>query len=244
MFFSTTFSSYASFPPSAKPNPWLMWPPPTVGIYIDEGVWNPGILALHNFCKAYGYFTTNVTAYQLNENKLKDQFDILLMPGGWAASYNAKIDSRGLENIRSFVKNGGHIVGICAGSYFLADKIVWENNPYDYPLDLFDGEVKGSLHAIKAWDGHCNTTITLAKNHPINLQFDTQLITSYAGGGDIWPSQENNQNFTVIATLNSTDDSVGMLVSPMGKEVLPSLLLPMQAEGIFGLHKRIIKILR
>ncbi|MCK5848647.1 MAG: DJ-1/PfpI family protein [Caldisericia bacterium] len=209
-FSSFTFPSYASLPTLFKPKLWLLWPPPTIGIYVDEGAWRPGVLALHNFCKAYGYFTKDVFAYQINENKMEDQFDVLIMPGGWAASYNVKIDSQGMANIRNFVKKGGSIVGICAGAYFLADKITWENIVYDYPLNLFDGEVKGSLHAIKAWDGHINTMITLRENHPINQYFPSQLTLPYAGGGDIWPSNGNSQNFTVIATLNSTNNTVGI----------------------------------
>jgi biotin--protein ligase len=211
----------------------LLWPPPTIGIYMDEGAWDPGVVALHNFCKAYGYFTKDVLAYQINENQLENQIDILLMPGGWAASYNAKIDSQGMANIRNFVKNGGHIVGICAGSYFLADKITWENNTYDYPLNLFEGEVKGSLHAIKAWDGHINTTITLNKVHPINLGFDSQLTLPYAGGGDIWPSKGNSQNFSVIATLDSTKNTLGIASITYGKG--SALLFAIHPE--MGLNK-------
>ncbi len=216
-FLSSTFPIYASLPTLFKPKQWLLWPPPTIGIYVDEGTWDLGILGLQNFCKAYGYFTQDVYASQINQNRMENQFDVLIMPGGWAASYNAKIDSQGMENIRSFVKNGGHIVGICAGSYFLADTITWENISYNYPLDLFDGEVKGSLHAIKAWDGHINTAITLRENHPINQNFDSQMTLPYFGGGDIWPSKGNRQDFTVIATLDSTDDTVGIASITYGR---------------------------
>lgn len=216
-FSSPTFPSYASIPTKYKPKLGLSWPPPTIGIYVDEGAWAPGIEALHNFCQEYGYFTRDVLAYQINRNQLENQIDVLVMPGGWAASYNTKIDSQGMANIRNFVKKGGHIIGICAGSYFLADKITWERNTYDYPLNLFDGEVKGSLHAIKAWDGHINTTISLDKAHPINLGFEGQLTLPYAGGGDIWPTKGNSQNFKVIATLDSTKNTVGIASLTYGK---------------------------
>ena len=73
---------------------------------FDEGTWYPGVLALRNFCEDYGYFTQDVYASQINQNRMENQFDVLIVPGGWTASYNAKIDSQGMENIRSFVRNG------------------------------------------------------------------------------------------------------------------------------------------
>ena len=47
----------------------------------------------------------------------KEDYSLLLIPGGFAPHFINKIGEKGEEIIRKFVYNGGGYVGICAGAY-------------------------------------------------------------------------------------------------------------------------------
>lgn len=48
---------------------------------------------------------------------------MLVIPGGADKPYSEKLSGAGCENIRTFVKNGGTYLGICAGGYFGTSKV-------------------------------------------------------------------------------------------------------------------------
>ncbi len=87
-------------------------------------------------------------------------FDLLVMPGGWAAGYVDQLS--GVEQeIRDFVAAGGGYMGISAGAFYAADSVLWSGQSYDYPLDLFLGSLEGPLDEIAPWPEHVLTPLRM-----------------------------------------------------------------------------------
>jgi len=52
-------------------------------------------------------------------------FDVLIMPGGSGSKQSKALQPEGRKAVRSFVKNGGGYVGICAGAYLATSHYKW-----------------------------------------------------------------------------------------------------------------------
>ena len=61
----------------------------------------------------------------MNGRLIRDDFDIILVPGGFADNYMEALggdDGKGAVEIKEFVRQGGSYVGICAGSNCVLQK--------------------------------------------------------------------------------------------------------------------------
>ncbi len=178
-------------------------PAPVIGLYDEEGTWSTGKVAFRNFFEQEEIDWVLLSAEDINEaSDLSSMVDLLWVPGGWAWPYTQDINSAGVENIREFVGSGGRFIGTCAGQFYAADSIVWEGEEIRYPLNLFDGVIKGAIDEIVPWDGYDNTEIILNKKHPINAGFPEVLTMAYYGGGELYP--EEDDNFFVVAYYDVT----------------------------------------
>ncbi|MEZ6135024.1 MAG: succinylglutamate desuccinylase/aspartoacylase family protein [Pirellulaceae bacterium] len=63
-----------------------------------------------------------------------EQFDAIVFPGGSGSKQGKAIGEEGREHIRQFVRDGGGIVGICAGAYLCSSH-------YDWSLNLMNAAV-------------------------------------------------------------------------------------------------------
>ncbi|MDR0630466.1 MAG: hypothetical protein LBF70_00270 [Holosporales bacterium] len=88
-------------------------------LYKDAGV------AVDSFRHTYHFFKhvrIVDSDFLKNENWI-DIAKILIFPGGADKQYAEKLQGVGCENIKTFVKNGGAYLGICAGGYFGTSKV-------------------------------------------------------------------------------------------------------------------------
>ena len=95
------------------------------------------------------------------------EFDLFVVPGGYAADYNDALGLEGLTDIREFVSNGGAFFGVCAGAYFACDNILWEGAPIEYNLDLFEGTGTGAIDSIAPWPNYDMCVIDVSKSSSI-----------------------------------------------------------------------------
>jgi glutamine amidotransferase-like uncharacterized protein len=63
-----------------------------------------------------------------------EQFDAVVFPGGSGSKQGQAIGEAGREHIRQFVRDGGGVVGICAGAYLCSSH-------YDWSLNLMNAAV-------------------------------------------------------------------------------------------------------
>ncbi len=124
-------------------------------IYNDVGAEGVDIL---NF-EISDYFLKNgmkieyANSFDILENGILNK-DIyaFFMPGGAANPYEDKLGKKGNTLIKSYVKNGGMYLGICAGAYYACENTIFEKNLEDlevikkYGLNLIKADAIGSLY--------------------------------------------------------------------------------------------------
>jgi glutamine amidotransferase-like uncharacterized protein len=111
--------SAAPLPSVAQTNPTTDLEGVAVAIYGDYGAdaSRDGWLALGAMFEWMNASVTYVNASEIRNGTL-DDYEILVMPGGPPVSYRVFLQEDGMEEIRSFVRNGGSYIGICGGSEF------------------------------------------------------------------------------------------------------------------------------
>ena len=109
-----------------------------IGVYLDKGA-GP---SANDLLRALGKFdnvsVTKLTAEQIRSGGLAG-LDILMHPGGSGGEQGRNLDEPGREKIRSFVREGGGYVGICAGAYLATAHYPWS-------LNLLDAKVIDTQH--------------------------------------------------------------------------------------------------
>ncbi|MGY5854200.1 MAG: BPL-N domain-containing protein [Candidatus Thorarchaeota archaeon] len=90
-----------------------------VAIYNDRGTehWPSGWISLNAMFSWMNATIQYVNVTEIQEGILSN-FDIVAFPGGSASTYRLALNEDGMDEIRSFVNNGGSYFGICGGSLF------------------------------------------------------------------------------------------------------------------------------
>ncbi|PAY15751.1 hypothetical protein CKO51_30295 [Rhodopirellula sp. SM50] len=60
--------------------------------------------------------------------RVLEQFDVLLFPGGSGSKQGKAIGPAGRDHVRQFIRDGGGVVGICAGAYLCSSHYSWSLN--------------------------------------------------------------------------------------------------------------------
>lgn len=94
----------------------------SVGVFDGAGSSPKKLIAIYD---ADGH--TTVMHLGPNDMKLEilHQFDVLVFPGGSGSKQATAIGATGRKQIRAFSKNGGGVIGICAGAYFCSSDYSW-----------------------------------------------------------------------------------------------------------------------
>jgi len=169
-------------------------------IYTGPGTWDDGVTAFENFLEF-----KNLTWYEcddtyLENNNLEELYSTIHFPGGSSSQYNAQINENGLQHIRDFVDNGGGYLGICGGSSFACDRVIWQEETYDYPLELFYGVGYGPIEEIAPWPTYTTTPITMNTANPINQYEPIKESIMYYGGDSYYPDE--GQEMHIIGTYD------------------------------------------
>lgn len=204
--------------------------------YPGGGAWADGLEAIKAMLTSYGYTYEEITPPQINTTaNLNLLYRVLIVGGGWAGGYNRYVQETGFRNIRNFVRKGGGYFGICAGSYFAADAVLWKPDVqtpaevYNYSLDLFRGLARGVLLQIKPWTSPtgCQSVITegaamttIEVNNSVLPTVNSEIGMLYFGGPVLLPFTNANQNVQVMATYKvpgaPADGQPAMILFPFG----------------------------
>jgi glutamine amidotransferase-like uncharacterized protein len=208
------------------------------GEWPEGGAWPPLVAALEVLVPNLGYSWEFIDADDVNNHDLGDYYDLIIFPGGWAGGYNRYINSDGYQNLRDFIAEGGAYLGLCAGSFFLADTVFWRENGslaapqnvYDYPLDIWSGIADGVILDFQPWDSAAQTGCF---NYPgarmVNLRVDSSLLPEanptvevlYYGGPVFRPRDGKWTNEKVLARYDmpgfSAHNEPAILLFPYGR---------------------------
>lgn len=178
-------------------------------IFTGAGAWNDGVVAFENFLTFKGMTWYECEDTYIENNDLTGMFGAIHFPGGDSGQYIERINEIGLQHIRDFVAAGGGYIGICAGGYFACDRIIWEGNSYDNPLNLFDGVGYGAIDEIIPWSGYAMTTITMNLSNQINRYEPSSECIMYYGGAAFFPDE--GQEMNVIGTYDAFRDNPAII---------------------------------
>lgn len=153
----------------------------------------------------------NATVDTLYASDIKNgdlaDYDMIVIPGGWAGTYNEDLAGSGIIEIQEFVEDGGSFFGVCAGAYFGCNLISWEGGTIDYPLGLFGGWGVGPIEEIASWPNYAMTRIQI--NHSsLIIDFSDEPVNHtvmYYGGP--WFDISGQEDIHTLATYEANNKS-------------------------------------
>ncbi len=108
---------------------------------------------MHNL-KLYApkYEVDYITAQEIIGGKWVQNTLLLILLGGRDLYYVQKLQGKGNDNIKNYLKNGGNFLGICAGSYYSGNYLEFAKGTNievigERELKIFNGTVRGPLLA-------------------------------------------------------------------------------------------------
>lgn len=114
-----------------------------VALYDDEGGSLPGV---ENLTRVFDR-DSDVTVAHLRAGEIRpdllSQFDAVVFGGGSGSREAATIGKDGSEAVRSFVKDGGGYVGVCAGAFLCSAHYPWSLNLIDTHVFTGAREIEG-----------------------------------------------------------------------------------------------------
>lgn len=143
--------------------------PLTVCIYSG-----PGAADVKDYQKALAEVMPDDTSFRylmpdaVVSGEFAEYCDLFVMPGGADKPYCEALNGVGNANIRAFIEAGGRYYGTCAGAYYGAAKLLFdENNPAQRmnetrELKFFKGQARGPLFVPYPEGGPYPATIALS----------------------------------------------------------------------------------
>ncbi len=177
----------------------------------DGGAWPGGLGATARATESAGHLPLAVRFNEIKTGRLTlANFHTVVFPGGY--SYGYKTGLAGYEgNVRSFISGGGSFLGICAGAFYVADTVIWENKSYAYPMGLFHSSETGPMNDVMAWPGYALTPANI--NDPVLGNLGVRQVIYYGGGYFTIPSDaQQGAHVSTAATFDYAGSQHG---SPM-----------------------------
>jgi glutamine amidotransferase-like uncharacterized protein len=119
-----------------------------IGLYADGGTSASKETVLKALATFNEYKVDTIKADDIRDGKLKD-YRILIVPGGSGSREAKTLGEKGRDQIKSYVRDGGNYVGICAGSYLAT-------TDYEWSIGLLNAKVVDREHWAR---GHGSVSI-------------------------------------------------------------------------------------
>lgn len=124
-----------------------------------------------------------LTATDIATTSWQKKYSLFIMPGGRDRPYHAALKGPGCRRIRQFVEAGGTYLGLCAGAYFGAKEVQFDQG---FPLEVseerelsfFSGAAVGPAYGKGSFDYQSQKGARAAKLNTPNGSFHT-----YYNGG-------------------------------------------------------------
>lgn len=162
-----------------------------IALYSDKGADEDCVKATKNMFEWMGYSVKLIKVDDVNKNSLSG-YEMICFPGGNMYDYGQTISDKGKANIVQFVQDGGAYIGICAGAYFAAEKVIWQGTEIPTePLKIFAGTSIGPLDNIVPYPayGMCKVNI-VDHNHPITQSESDSIWVLYYWGPALTPDTD------------------------------------------------------
>lgn len=188
-----------------------------VRVYEGEGV-SPTCLTdmLALFRTACSDVAT-IDADRLVQTDWEQDTSLLVFPGGQDIPYDRALRGPGTARIRTFVEEGGHFLGLCAGAYFASDAVVFEpGTPLDVQEDrelkLFPGTAVGTLYPQATFDYDSEEGA-----HPALVSFQGMHAHLYYNGGCHFQGAEDSTSVDVLGRYQDVDNRAAIVRCRVGR---------------------------
>ncbi|MFT4551299.1 MAG: N-formylglutamate amidohydrolase/glutamine amidotransferase-like uncharacterized protein [Verrucomicrobiales bacterium] len=165
-----------------------------VGVYHDLGAGRSVNELMRALAKFDGIEVTKLMATDICSGRLA-KVDVLIQPGGSGGKQGRHLGAAGREAIRSFLREGGGYIGICAGAYLASAD-------YEWSLDVLDAKVLDRKHWAR---GNGTVQIKLSESGKRILETDKgQLAIHYAQGPLLAPADDPEiPDYDPVATFQT-----------------------------------------
>lgn len=168
-----------------------------------------------------GFRCERFTPEDFTPEKLKG-FRVVIVPGGSGSLQAKKLGESGRETIRTFVREGGGYVGICAGSYLAT-------TDYEWSLGLLNAKVVDRAHWAR---GTGTVTLTISPEGQKLLGEAKEELDVYYGQGPLLAPGERK-----VAEPPPAFESLATYKTEIAKKGAPEGVMPGTtaiARGTFG----------
>lgn len=141
---------------------------------FEEGVSTDSMNSCVNILLDHGIEAKRINGASIRNDGLQG-YDVLVFPGGGGGDQARALGSTGCAKVEEFVKNGGGVIGICAGGYLIAKGYSTETSW----LELIDVEILD----VDNWArGSGNVKVKVETDHPILKGYEGTLTARYVNG--------------------------------------------------------------
>lgn len=161
--------------------------------------YGPGTADVRDYQKALAEVMPDDTSFQyltpdeVVSGEFSQYCDLFVMPGGADTPYCKALNGTGNKNIRAFVEAGGCYYGTCAGAYYAALYLLFdEQNPArkinaTRELAFFLGQARGPLFVIFPEAGPYPALVAISayadhEGDPNQVMIDKNFTAYYYGG--------------------------------------------------------------
>lgn len=148
---------------------------------------------------------------------------LFVIPGGADIPYGKSLNSKGNQQIQTYVQDGGAYLGFCAGAYYGSKKVRFAvGTPLevvgDRELAFFPGVAEGPV--LKPWHDKSNAGSEAAllqwegPHSPFRMN---QPFTTYFNGGGHFVKADTYPHVTVLATYTPSPPKAAIIEIAIGK---------------------------
>jgi|GEM_PF-1245588 len=166
-----------------------------------------------NILNNNGIQAKTIDSRAVRQGKLED-FDLLVLPGGRGGGIATALGIDGSAEVEQFVKNGGGVIGICAGAYFISRGYTVETGW----LELIDGDILD----VDNWDrGTGNVQVKVEEaTHPVTAGFEDELTVYYFNGPLLEVEQPREPFFQRLLGIFKRKEAKEVEEDPLPYEIL------------------------
>lgn len=195
---------------------------PRVAVFADAGVWHVGARSIVDALEGEGIPCRVISRSQLKLEILQ-QFEALILPGGWAPFQRDAAGKEGHAAFKSYVEQGGRCLAICAGAYLISRQTRYDNVIYPYPVGLFDGTAEGPIAGLAVFPEPGSVTVAVTAAGKRRGMTSIEGHSAYYSGG---PRFVGGSGVEVLAKY--PDNSAAAIARTVGKGEI--ILLGMHFE--------------
>lgn len=119
---------------------------------------------------------------------------MVVIPGGRDLPYCRDLEGAGIARLQAYVRAGGRYLGVCAGGYFGAQRVVFEPGTSlevvgDRKLSFFPGTARGCVHpGFDYTSEQGSRAVTIS--YPMGSEGKEEQATVYYNGGCVFEHQD------------------------------------------------------